>query len=538
MMKKVFFLICILIGVLLAENSKRAVLAPYEPFRGVSQAVSDFFSDPQNKYEKLHVEISYTDLDEKLEEEIILDNRPVDGVKKILLNGRKISESEHENYLKNLPRKPYRAPGFDSIMTYSEIQELLLRGDPVYIDAFRPMMPSTYPAYDSLLFVSKITTNAFANSYNGSGVGVYFNETGCPSLADVNMSYYSQGYGICPNGMRGHPTGVVRILQTTAPLAHIYGYDQFGYPNPDTVSPAINVGSHSWSVNESGVYGSPEMEMDNYIYEYRVTNFVAAGNHRPNELTYNVSSPGVAVNAITVGAINPRNNSYESYSRWINSNIGNQKPEIANYTNFYFPGDSTFSIDSSNYYNGEFNGTSASTPYSAGMAANLMSQYPDMKRHPEVVKAYMLVQNGRSIYGAYNHDQDNNTEAALTIPYYNDQPDVTHYTYWNGNNNCCFSGDGSIELTETGILSGHRYRIAIAWLVPGCYVLNHGYLSQDIDIDVYQGNTLVAYSISGTNPFEMVDFTTQSSQDLRIVIKRFSNSGYGKVALGYAMWHN
>lgn len=29
-MKKVFFLICILIGVLLAENSKRAVLAPYE----------------------------------------------------------------------------------------------------------------------------------------------------------------------------------------------------------------------------------------------------------------------------------------------------------------------------------------------------------------------------------------------------------------------------------------------------------------------------------------------------------------------------
>ncbi|MBO4436618.1 MAG: hypothetical protein J5791_07025 [Fibrobacter sp.] len=106
-MKKVFFLICILIGVLLAENSKRAVLAPYEPFRGVSQAVSDFFSDPQNKYEKLHVEISYTDLDEKLEEEIILDNRPVDGVKKILLNGREISESEHENYLKNLPRKPY-----------------------------------------------------------------------------------------------------------------------------------------------------------------------------------------------------------------------------------------------------------------------------------------------------------------------------------------------------------------------------------------------------------------------------------------------
>ena len=36
----------------------------------------------------------------------------------------------------------------------------------------------------------------------------------------------------------------------------------------------------------------------------------------------------------------------------------------------------------------------------------------------------------------------------------------------------------------------------------------------------------------------MVGVTTLSSQDLRIVIKRYSNSGYGKVALGYAMWHN
>ena len=271
--------------------------------------------------------------------------------------------------------------------------------------------------------------------------------------------------------------------------------------------------------------------MDDYIYEYRVTNFVAAGNKKTSQETFNVKSPGIAVNAITVGAVNPRNNSYDNYSRWINSNIGNQKPELANYAEFYF-------YNALSEYSGNFDGTSAATPYTAAMAADLMTQYPYMKRHPEVVKAYMLVQNGLTIYGGYNYDQDNNTEAALTIPYYNNQPDVTNYTYWNGNNDCCFSGDGSIELTETGIQAGHRYKIAIAWLVPGSYILQNGYLPQDIDIDVYQGNTLVAYSISGTNPFEMVDFTTQSSQDLRIVIKRFSNSGYGKVALGYAMWHN
>lgn len=532
-MKKIFILVIAVATILLGETTKRTVLPPYEPYSGVSKAVMDFFDNPDNRGKKLHVEIAYTDILEEPSDEIIFEHRPDVGEKKIWINGLAVSESYYEEYLNNLPKQTYQAPGFDSLMNYDEIQDFLLRGDFVFVDVYRPRKGFSFPVYDSLLQVSKITSNAFANSYNGSGVGVYFDETGCPNLADVNTSLYSQGYGICPHGARPHPTGVAMILQATAPQAYIYGYDEVGYPNPDTVSPVINIGSHSWGVGESGIYGSPELEMDNYIYRTRVTNFVAAGNYEGGVQNYNVSSPAIAVNAIAVGAVNPRNNSYDSYSRWINSNVGNQKPELANYAEFYFPNSTGLSV-----YGGDFNGTSAATPYTAAMAANLMTQYPDMKRHPEVIKAYMLVQNGRSIYGGYNYDQDNNTEAALSIPYYNDQPDVTRYKYWSGNNDCCFAGDGSIERIETGILSGHRYRIAIAWLVPGGYVLQNSHLSQDIDIDVYQGNTLVAYSISGTNPFEMVDFTTQSSQDLRIVIKRFSNSGYGKVALGYAMWHN
>lgn len=524
-MKKIMLFVTLFVLFSFADEIKRTFLAPYTPNTSVSQTVSDFLNNPANRFEKIHVSVVYMDLVDDEQSKVILEAWPQKKLSNYWIDGVKVSEKDFFEYQKN-HMKAFKSPGYDSVMSYDEIKRVIDSKVPVYIDVFKPREPANYPAYDSILQVSKITSNAFANLYNGSGIGIYFTETGCPSLTDINSSNYSQGYGDCSNGVQSHATLVTKVLQSTAPQAHIYGYDQHNYPNPDTVDPVINIGSHSWSQGDSQTYASEDAEMDNYIYNSGVTNFVCAGNKKNDNQTFNVTTPGKAVNAITVGAVNPRNNQYDAYSRWINSAIGNQKPELVNYAEFYFP----------NF--GDFDGTSASTPYTAAMAADLMTQIPGLKRHPEAIKAYMLAQDGRTIYAGYNYDQDNGTPAALEVPYYNNQPDIEHVLVWNGNNACCYAGDGSIEVTETNIVSGHRYKIAIAWLVPGSYVLQNGYLSQDIDLDVYQGNTLVAYSISGINPFEMVDFTTQSSQDLRIVITRFSNSGYGKVALGYAMWHN
>ena len=67
---------------------------------------------------------------------------------------------------------------------------------------------------DSLIRVqSQIQTNAFPLEYKGFGIGIYFTETGCPKTSYLNTTLYEQG-NTCERGVRTHPTGVARILQT------------------------------------------------------------------------------------------------------------------------------------------------------------------------------------------------------------------------------------------------------------------------------------------------------------------------------------
>ena len=63
--------------------------------------------------------------------------------------------------------------------------------------------------------------------------------------------------------------------------------------------------------------------------------------------------------------------------------------------------------------------------------------------------------------------------------------------------------------------------------------MQHNMLSQDLDLFIYQGGTLIASSSAPNNPFELVEFTTNSSTDLTIVIKRIRNAQVDNVILGY-----
>jgi len=469
--------------------------------------------------------------------------------KKIWLNGKPLEEDaylqDYEVLRKEMKaERMYKTPEIRYVSA-SEIQGLLDGPNKVSISLYKEpqifsndtVVGSRVYYRDSLIRIqSQIQTYAFGNGYKGSGIGIYFTETGCPNMDYVNRQYYTVGRA-CPHGTRTHPTGVVRVLQSTAPQAMIYGFDQVNLPvNPlDAYNPPLYIGSHSWGFLNDSSYSITDRDFDNYIYETGVIEFVAAGNKIYDQDNFYVASPGKSVNSITVGAVEPDTYKNASYTRWKNSTLKNQKPEIPNFSHFYFKGDSSFSKyedDSWHIYNGLFDGTSASTPYTAAMAADVLSQHPFFKTHPEMFKALMLAGSTISVENASPKDLDNYI-LIKKIPQYFRMGWNTRSAFWRGNNNSFFNSDSTISFMESGIVSGKRYRIAISWLSQGEYIKENNLLPQDLDLFVYQENSLVAQSNSANNPFEIVDFTAQNSSDLKIVIKRVRNSGFDNVILGY-----
>jgi len=484
------------------------------------------------------------------------------GKVRLWLNDKEVSPEELEKANEKAMReRPPFVAGYTDSLSAEEIKSLLEKNKRIYIKKY--VEPINQMAYTSILNKSQISTHAFTNSAKGNGVGIHFQETGCPH-PHFRTSKYVQ-INNCEHGVQMHPTGVLQVLSNTAPQATIYGQDQgemngeaqpwpmpWQHPTGPNYSD-IFISSHSWSSPDSpaGQYVDVDAKMDNYVYNTRIVSVVAAGNSDQPGDNFYVRSPGKALNAITVGAIDPINDNYIYYSNWKNSQIGNEKPEVANYTSFHFNNSYTFQYpcdDGTCTYDGYFGGTSAATPYTAAMIADLMShsQYFSamLKGHPELVKAILISGEKRPIPNAASFDPNNISNAAKGIPVYSSLAwNRSYFRTWEGENNQVFDSNEKITFTEAGIKGAH-YRIGIAWLTSGTYLLKNKKIAQDIDLIVKQNGQVIAQSNSFNDPFEVVDFTPKSNSNLTIEIRRDGNrpnqsSTYippEKVILGYSLW--
>lgn len=456
------------------------------------------------------------------------------------LNGSKVDESKFIDQADkrkakyDLAKNSFKSPRV-AYLTASEIEKELSSSETRYVSEYREPKPQVsygldvYWDYQDILKKSGVTDYAHNNSVKGQGVGVYYNEGGCVPDNYVNSDYFVQVDYPC-HGYSTHAIGVARILQTTAPEAKIYSIQDVTYPeNVTSYAQPILIGSQSWGFvydPDPKTYTDGDAVMDNFIFENRVVEFVAAGNDGRKNI---VGSPGRAFNAISVGAISPADDKYVYYSSSLNPLSKNDKPEVANYTHFIFP-DPTYED-----YNGYFSGTSAATPFMAGMTANLLSQHRFLWWHPEVVKAVLMA--GSNPVQNPDYDIDGTLDFEAGIPNYSNFSwnDAYRWSFWEGENDAVFDANREISFTEYTIQKGKRYRIAISWLTSGEYALQHQKIAQDIDLSVWQDGKRVAISNSLYNPFELVEFVAPSSSPLTIKIKRYYNfSTTEKVVLGYA----
>jgi hypothetical protein len=182
---------------------------------------------------------------------------------------------------------------------------------------------------------------------------------------------------------------------------------------------------------------------------------------------------------------------------------------------------------------GNINGTSAATPLAAGLATNLLSNYTNKYWHgqPAAVKANLIVGEELEIKDARDFDKDN-WRVAQKIPTYSSINSFWYSRWWNFGNDFLNS---DLIFTENVPEAG-TYKIAIAWLSSGNYILSNKRLPQDIDLSVSQGGRTL-YSTSANNPFEVLEFDNVTpSVPLTIRIYRYDNPGKtDHVLLGYAI---
>lgn len=439
------------------------------------------------------------------------------------INGKRVSESEFINKSSRHNRdymdkvRQVTAPRVSN-MTAQQIVDELNRNLNLKASVYPEVQSEGSSANDKFLLdyqirnKSRITSNALQKGFKGQGVNIYFIECSRPS-----GNYESQGFfkwlgatnGPTCYTQKDHANNVLRLLHATAPEAMIYGGTD--YPTKEQIEQyGIDIITHSVVNGKLKLYSTADQIADDIVYNSRIPYFAAVGNYGS---TVTVGSPAKGFNVTAVAAVDPKTGTVTGYSDTKNGYFNNDKPELLNYTNFRYTNNETF------------DGTSAATPYTAAMAADLMSMHPSLKKDPALLKAVMLA---LSTGNASNPDYDVDKSQYFTakIPFFPKEPMYAIFNSWDGSNSQFFGE--KMTFKETNFKKGKRYRVAIAWLTSPTYLQKASNekryeIAQDYDLTIKQGSKIVEKSASYGNPFEVVDFTAPNSDEYVIEISRVKN---------------
>ena len=335
----------------------------------------------------------------------------------------------------------------------------------------------------------------------------------------------------------------------------------------------------SYTPEEATFYGPEARDLDNYIYENRTIDIVAAGNYWVRNNRGQLNPQAHAVNAVTVGAVNANDQKILNYtsfsSHYCNKGMGHclgsesyysvygtAKPEIYNYTDFYMQGDKKRTY--TNWFTHEpfpydpyYTGTESAASYTAGMVAGLLRANPFYRWHPEVVKAVLLNAGENNIATPYPHGEEN--VATKKVPTYRStvfnrfhSSQFHESRYWIGDWDRLFTHDrgyrGEIRFSVQRPTDKHNFSATIAWLTSGNDIAKLGVIPQNFELLAYESNSsnvdaidnnldnYKAQSLSGSNSFSRISFSSNAPYlTFRIVfLSDYDRSeNYNQVVLGF-----
>lgn len=387
-----------------------------------------------------------------------------------------------------------------------------------------PIQPSPHQNNKYITYVPISTVNALVGrSYmSSSNVGVYLAENAVPTRLNPNTDgnapfiladNASLGDFNTLSGYEMRASRMYKALRRFSERSVVYAAN--GRPsNPAAANPQIYMGLHAYGGTPVNRYMGAAKALDNYIYNNRTIEIVGAGNSAGN-----LSVEAYAVNAITVGALDPLTGKPTSYTAKNKPKFGNgetyDKPEISAYSNYYIDDyQRTYTSSKQTYTFAPFyDGTEASAALTAGMISNMLSYSEFYKWHPEVVKA--VVMNGATFGPAlydefvFEHSQarymhqssyfigDVNTlmkpnkgECPLWSEYCGDNIKVIRFEFYK--DAVFFGADPDID----------GFCASIAWLSSGNDVANLGKLPQRFELE---GIQVVHTGTNGTNAYIVKD---------------------------------
>ncbi len=219
------------------------------------------------------------------------------------------------------------------------------------------------------------------SSFTGEGVVVGVLDEGIPD----NTESLNPGNYVMVNGdASGHTTVVAFIIGGTSGIAKDVFFVFFTRGNSIVDKCNIMISTYNVNIINMSMGGSARGNYTAYsacvdnIVSYTGCTFVkSSGNEGKNDKY--ITTPGQAMNAITVGSIN-YNKTISSTSSWLVSESFLLKPDLV------APGGRIY-IENFNGNEKRTGGTSISAPMVTGTIALLMEEFPILKTNPALVKS-------------------------------------------------------------------------------------------------------------------------------------------------------